>query len=184
MIKDWSVSAPFSHLAGGMKYQDGKLTVPTTGRYYIYLQIYCRTQGRVYVRANNRVITMIQSPSTSSTMYVGGVFNLTAGDVITFLSAYANFRVFMYSYHTYFGAYLIWKSTNWCVAKSSFFNMTFLLQTTWWLHYKVTSLIYGGLIKQVDLLYSGITRTGALGRRLSNHNDFWKDSQVFLQTDQ
>ena len=120
VIKDWSVSAPFSHLTGGMKYQDGKLTVPTTGRYYIYLQIYCRTQGRVYVRANNRVITMIQSPSTSSTMYVGGVFNLTAGDVITFLSAYANFRVFMYSYHTYFGAYLIWKSTNWCVAKSSF----------------------------------------------------------------
>ena len=87
-----------------MNYQDGKLTVPTTGRYYIYLQIYCSTQGRVYVRANNRVITMIQSPTTSSTMYVGGVFNLTAGDVITFLSAYANF---MYSYHTYFGAYLI-----------------------------------------------------------------------------
>ncbi|XP_073249819.1 tumor necrosis factor-like [Porites lutea] len=107
MIKDWSVSAAFSHLAGGMKYQDGKLTVPTTGRYYIYLQIYCKTQGRVYVRANNRVITMIQSPTTSSAMYVGGVFNLTAGDVITFLSAYANFRVFMYSYHTYFGAYLI-----------------------------------------------------------------------------
>ena len=104
MIKDWSVSAPFSHLAGGINYQDGKLTVPTTGRYYIYLQIYCSTQGRVYVRANNRVITMIQSPTTSSTMYVGGVFNLTAGDVITFLSVYANF---MYSYHTYFGAYLI-----------------------------------------------------------------------------
>ena len=77
------------------------------GRYYIYLQIYCITQGRVYVRANNRVITMFQSPTTLSTMYVGGVFNLTAGDVITFLSAYANFRVFMYSYHTYFGAYLI-----------------------------------------------------------------------------
>ena len=107
VIKDWSVSAPFSHLAGGMNYQDGKLTVPTTGRYYIYLQIYCSTQGRVYVRANNRVITMIQSPTTSSTMYVGGVFNLTAGDVITFRSAYANFRVFMNSIHTYFGAYLI-----------------------------------------------------------------------------
>ena len=90
------------------------------GRYYIYLQIYCITQGRVYVRANNRVITMFQSPTTLSTMYVGGVFNLTAGDVITFRSAYANFRVFMNSIHTYFGAYLIWKSTNCCVAKSSF----------------------------------------------------------------
>ena len=65
-----------------------------------------------------------------------------------------------------------------------FFNIMFLLQTTWWLHYYVTSLICGGLIKKVDLLYSGTTRTGALGRRLSNHNVFWKDSQVFLQTDQ
>ena len=107
VIKDWSVSAPFSHLAGGMKYQDGKLTVPTTGRYQIYLQIFCKTSGRVYVRANNRVITMIQSPTSSSTMYVGGIFNLKAGDVITFRSAYANFRVFMYSVHTYFGEYLI-----------------------------------------------------------------------------
>ena len=48
------------------------------------------------------------------------IFNLKAGDVITFRSAYANFRVFMNSIHTYFGAYLIWKSTNCCVAKSSF----------------------------------------------------------------
>ena len=76
VIEDWSVSAPFSHLANGMMYDDG--------RYYIYLQVYCITQGRVYVRANNRVITMIQSPTSSGTLYAGGVFNLTAGDVITF----------------------------------------------------------------------------------------------------
>ena len=123
VMKDWSVSAPFSHLADSMMYDDGKLTVSNTGRYYIYLQVYCITQGRVYVRANNRVITIIQSPTSWGTLYEGGVFNLTAGDVITFLSAYANFQVFMYRYHTYFGAICF-------VAKSSFFmNNTFLLQT-------------------------------------------------------
>ena len=31
VIKDWSVSAPYSHLAGGMKYHDQKLTVPIPG---------------------------------------------------------------------------------------------------------------------------------------------------------
>ena len=40
VIKDWSVSAPNSHLAGGMTYHDGNLTVPAPGRYYIYAQIY------------------------------------------------------------------------------------------------------------------------------------------------
>ena len=40
---------PYSHLAGGMKYQDGKLTVPTTGRYFIYVQAYCRSKGRISV---------------------------------------------------------------------------------------------------------------------------------------
>ena len=40
VIKDWNVNSPISHLAGGMKYKDGKLTVPSSGRYYIYAQIY------------------------------------------------------------------------------------------------------------------------------------------------
>ena len=56
-----------------------------------------------------------------------------------------------------------------------FIDKTFLLQTTWWLHYNVTSLINRGLIKKVNLLYSWTTRTGALERRLSSHNDFWKE---------
>ena len=111
VIKDWSVSAPYSHLAGGMKYHDGKLTVPTSGRYYVYLQVYYRNNGRVYIRVNGKRVTMAQSPwpgkGDEITAYAAGVFNLKSGDVITFASAYANCKIYMYTYHTYFGAYLI-----------------------------------------------------------------------------
>ena len=111
MIKDWSVSAPYSHLAGGMKYHDGKLTVPTTGRYFVYLQVNYHNNGRVYIRVNGKHVTMAQSPwpgkGDHSIAYAAGVFNLKSGDVITFASASANCKIFMYTYHTYFGAYLI-----------------------------------------------------------------------------
>ena len=111
VIKDWSVSAPYSHLAGGMKYHDGKLTVPTTGRYYIYLQVYYHSVGRIYVYVNSKPVTMFQGPwpgkGDHGTAYSAGVFNLKSGDIITIASASANCRIFMYTYHTYFGAYLI-----------------------------------------------------------------------------
>ena len=112
MIKDWSVSAPYSHLAGGMKYHDGKLTVPTPGRYYIYIQLFYhskRNGGRVLVRVNNNVVTMVQPLDLGNghgTMYAGGVFNLKAGDVIS-LSVVHSITIFMHSVHSYFGAFLI-----------------------------------------------------------------------------
>ena len=109
VIKDWSVSAPYSHLAGGMKYQDGKLTVPTPGRYYIYIQLYYHSTERVYVRVNNNIITMLHSPTSGNpdgTLYTGGVFNLKAGDVITLTTRYS-FKFWMSSGHSYFGAFLI-----------------------------------------------------------------------------
>ena len=60
VIKDWTLSAPYSHLAGGMKYKDGKLTVPIPGRYYIYQQIYWRGYRgkpiRISILLNNKVI--------------------------------------------------------------------------------------------------------------------------------
>ena len=114
VIKDWSVSAPYSHLAGGMKYHDGKLTVPTPGRYYIYAQLYYHSHGRVYVEVNSKPITMIQPPTSGGghgALYAGGVFNLKAGDVITLRAS--NYEstatiIYMYTFHSYFGAYLIW----------------------------------------------------------------------------
>lgn len=118
VIKDWSVQAPYSHLAGGMKYHDGKLIVPTSGRYNIYAQLYYHNNGRVYISVNHKPITMIQPPTSGKdhgTLYAGGVYSLKAGDVITLSVAtypVPDAKLFMWSLHCYFGAYLIW--ANWC----------------------------------------------------------------------
>ena len=92
-----------------MKYHDGKLTVPIQGRYYIYLQAYYHTGGRIFMRVNDRPVTMVHIPGKTNrgTAYAGGIFNLKAGDVITMTSRNNNLKLYMYSYHTYFGAYLI-----------------------------------------------------------------------------
>ena len=118
VIKDWSVSARNSHLAGGMKYHDGNLIVPTPGRYYIYAQLYCRNNVRTYILLNNNRITMIQPPMKTAkaeegiqqTIYTGVVLNLKAGDVISLAVAPWSGRsasVFIDSYHSFFGAFLI-----------------------------------------------------------------------------
>ena len=113
VIKDWSVSAPNSHIAGGMTYKDGKLTVPTPGRYYIYAQFYYQLTGRIYLRVNSNLVTMIQSPAGSGrhhgNLYTGGVFNMKAGDVITVMATniHGTVRGHMNTVHSYFGAFLI-----------------------------------------------------------------------------
>ena len=119
MIKDWSLSAPNSHIAGGMKYQDGKLTVPISGRYYIYAQIYYHNNGRVHVRVNNKIITMTQpllKPGNSEfALYAGGVFNLKAGDAITLDPGAwptSSVKVHLSTVHSYFGAFFIWPSQS------------------------------------------------------------------------
>ena len=115
VIKDWSVSAPYSHLAGGMKYHNGKLTVPIPGRYYIYAQLHYQNNGRTNILLNNKVITMIQPPvkgaiTDTGSLYTGVVLNLKAGDVISLVVVgypvtYA--KVYMRSFHSFFGAFLI-----------------------------------------------------------------------------
>ncbi len=96
-----------------MKYHDRKLTVPTPGRYYIYAQLYYHSNARVNVRVNNNVVTMIQPPGkTHGALYAGGVFKLKAGDVISLIVHTAKFsslfKVYIGSFHSYFGAFLIW----------------------------------------------------------------------------
>ena len=113
VIKDWDVSNSYSHLAGGMTYKDGKLTVPTPGRYYIYAQIYYLNNGRVLIRVNSKVVTVMQprvQGSDQGALYTGGVFNLKAGDVITLDTSphpVSTIKIYMYAFHTYFGAFLI-----------------------------------------------------------------------------
>ena len=113
VIKDWSTSAPNSHIDGGMTYNDGKLTVPIAGRYYIYAQFYYHDSGRIFIRVNGKFITMLQpavgSGSRHGALYSGGVFNLNAGDVITVLATntHGTVRGYMGAFHSYFGAFLI-----------------------------------------------------------------------------
>ena len=112
MIKDWSVSAPNSYLAGGMRYEDGKLTVPITGLYYIYLNTYHNSHGRVFVKVNNIIKAMVNAPAPVQpieqvTSHVGGLFNLKENDEISFTSAFDGCVLYMAAVHTFFGAYLM-----------------------------------------------------------------------------
>lgn len=116
VIKDWTLSAPYSHVAGGMKYQDGKLTVPIAGRYYIYEQIYYRGYRgkpvRISLLVNNKVVAMVhpsenQLRSSEFTLSTGGVFYLRAGDVITVVPSFKAGIAYMYTYHSFFGAFFI-----------------------------------------------------------------------------
>ena len=114
MIKDWNLSHPNSHLFGGMTYKDGKLTVPISGRYYIYAQIFfVKHIMPIMIHVNNKRIIVIRPPSTGNnliTLHSSGVFNLRAGDVITVLpDGYTKYTttIYMSPNHSYFGAFLI-----------------------------------------------------------------------------
>ena len=117
VIKDWSASDPHSHLEGGMKYEDGKLTVPKAGRYYIYAQLQFGSEGRVQILVNNDFVSLITSPITKggpAAMASGsGVFVLNAGDSISLrinpwgVPADGSVKFWMQYNHCYFGAFLI-----------------------------------------------------------------------------
>lgn len=98
-----------------MKYKDGKLTVPISGRYYIYEQIYWRGYRgkpvRISILVNNKVIAMAHPPmslrNAEFTIFTGGVFYLKAGDVITVAATHLTGIAYMHTYHSFFGAFLI-----------------------------------------------------------------------------
>ena len=98
-----------------MKYQDGKLTVPAPGQYNIYAQLYFHNNGRVFIRVNYKVVTMLQPPVNDTdfhgTVYAGGVFNLNANDFITLTAHFypdeQGPKIYMAPRHSYFGAFLI-----------------------------------------------------------------------------
>lgn len=117
MIDDFSASAPNSRLSGGIAYSDahGKLTVPMTGRYYVYAQIYYHNPGRVLVVVGGNAVAYVQPPvktQDTGALYVGGVFNMNAGDdIVLKVDEYPphvnNAKIIMWSRHSYFGAFLI-----------------------------------------------------------------------------
>ena len=112
VIQDWSLTSPSSHLAGGMTYTNGKVTVPMSGRYYIYAQMYMRNNhNRIFIMVNNKVVTMIQpmiQVTSDGTVFTAGVFKLNASDLVMLKVAMQGpIQVYMSWRHCYFGAYLI-----------------------------------------------------------------------------
>ena len=117
VIQDFSPGGPNSHLEGGMTYQNGQLTVPTSGRYYIYANLNYRSKGRVFIKVGDKEVSMIAPRSDTptgdrggGTLSAGGVFKLNAGDIIL-LETYSESELYMgstnYRFHSYFGAYMI-----------------------------------------------------------------------------
>ena len=113
VITDWDVDEAHSRLEDGMKYSNGRLTVPQDGEYYVYAQLYFRSGGRVEVRKNHReIITMVQHPYNvaAGPHYAGGAFYFEANDTIELLTT-TPVTLFIATAHSYFGAFLIeWAS--------------------------------------------------------------------------
>ncbi|XP_015780292.1 PREDICTED: tumor necrosis factor ligand superfamily member 15-like isoform X2 [Acropora digitifera] len=110
VIQDWSLESRFSHLAGGMKYSNGRVTVPIAGRYYIYTQIYfLEKAARILVMVNNEAVTMVHPMiQKEGSMFAAGVFTLNAGDVVMLqVNSAHSAAVYMSMAHCYFGTYLI-----------------------------------------------------------------------------
>ena len=109
VIRDWSLNSSSSHLAGGMTYSNGGVTVPIAERYYIYMQMYMGNRGRIFVIANSKAVIMIQPTGAhDGTVFAAGLFKLNAGDIIMVKVAPGwTATVYMSGRHCYFGAYLI-----------------------------------------------------------------------------
>ena len=110
MIRDWSLKSSSSHLAGGMKYSNGEVTVPSFGLYYIYSQVYfVGSSNRILIMVNSAPVTLLEPMVRGQgNMFTAGVFKLNAGDVIMLqVSQEGPTTVYMSPRHCYFGAYLI-----------------------------------------------------------------------------
>jgi len=115
-ITYWNPSDPKSHVLGGFQYNNGVLTVPYTGRYYVYAQIYfCSrpslSKNRVSVMAGNRCLLMINKDLTGGSIEetgtAGGVFVLSAGEQISVKPAPYDTKLYFGPNHCYFGAYMV-----------------------------------------------------------------------------
>ena len=116
-MKNWSDSDRYGHLEGGMKYENGNLTVPKAGMYYIYVHLKFATKGRVQALVNNDLVSLITAPVTTEapelTSRGRGVFFLNAGGSISLrIHPYGAppdgvVKFWMRNNLCYFGAFLI-----------------------------------------------------------------------------
>ncbi|CAH3165444.1 unnamed protein product, partial [Porites evermanni] len=117
VITHWNPNDPKSHVLGGFSYNNaGGLTVPFTGRYYVYAQLFfvhqpSPSKNRVLVMAGNRVLLMINKDlpggPIEETGSAGGVFLLHAGEQISLKPDRNDTSMWFHPEHCYFGAYMV-----------------------------------------------------------------------------
>ena len=115
VITAWNPDDPKSHVVGRFEYKDGELTVPKSGRYNVYMQMYFSKRpddnnNRVALYADDRILLMIHkdmSPEQDNTGFAGGVFQLEQGEKIYVKVLFYNTNMWLGPNHCYFGAYWI-----------------------------------------------------------------------------
>ena len=113
-ITTWTSTAPNAHVTGGMTYNNGRLTIPSPGYYYVYAQAYfddgANKYKRIFVLRNGNPILLAQPArfnSMTGTGYTGGVFRLEVGDVISVRVKESKTGIHMDPAHTFYGAFMI-----------------------------------------------------------------------------
>lgn len=96
-------------------YEDGRLSVPRKGRYYVYMQIYFKSraednQNRIALYAYDRILLLIHksmSPDQENTGSAGGVFQLEKGQKLYVKVLNYDTNLWLGPNHCYFGSYWI-----------------------------------------------------------------------------
>ena len=124
ILRDWENSYGLAHSSGGMQYENGELVIPTTGRYYVYSQLYFQVQDNsknymIHLVQRNRTGTLeVMMRSIASrykkaqtflfSSYQGGVFELQSGDhLLIAVSEDSKHQISTYGSATFFGAFLV-----------------------------------------------------------------------------
>ena len=115
VITEWNLDDPKSHILGRFGYEDGKLSVPRNGRYYVYMQMYFRSRpddnkNRIALYADDRILLMIHksmSPEQDNTGSAGGVFQLKRREKLYVKVLYYDTNMWLGPNHCYFGTYWI-----------------------------------------------------------------------------
>ena len=116
VITAWNPQDRNSHLLHGFESAGGKLRVPTSGRYFVYAQLYFNarpadmTPNRVIVKATSRNLFLIHTDlgkSEETTAYGGGVFKFERNEEIYLQVIGYDTKMWIGPAHSFFGAYLI-----------------------------------------------------------------------------
>ncbi|XP_062517970.1 collagen alpha-1(XXII) chain-like isoform X2 [Corticium candelabrum] len=109
-----SIWSPF--LRGGMQYQDGVITVPTSGLYYVYGQIqyihsktsYYRAGFRITVNGSYRVVAYRnhQKLRDFASHYTGRIIQLNRNDKLS-MTFIADSHYYFHSHLTFFGVFSV-----------------------------------------------------------------------------